>query len=128
MTGHGEAFGASFPGKHTVHSQFLGPPGQDFITCCSVTCSSLACLLSHEQRLSPQNRRSVILWKLVYIMSPLISERLKKTVPWFVKIPAKIVLSRLPVKPLQWQRLNVFRAGMMDTPGEAFLIFKKHFE
>jgi SAM-dependent methyltransferase len=61
-------------------------------------------------------------------MSPFISKRLKKSVPWFVKIPAKIVLSRLPVRSLQWQRLNVFRAGTMDTPGEAFLTFKKHFE
>jgi hypothetical protein len=36
-------------------------------------------------------------------------------IPWYVKIPAKIVLSRLPVNPLTWQRLNLFRAGVMDN-------------
>jgi len=60
-------------------------------------------------------------------MSSLITERLKKGVPWFVKIPAKIALSRLPVGRRQWQRLNIFRAGMMDSPVEAFSIFKKHY-
>ena len=53
-------------------------------------------------------------------------ESLKKATPWFVKIPFKIILSRLPVGGRRWQRLNLFRAGTMDSPAEAFAIFKKH--
>jgi len=55
-------------------------------------------------------------------------EKLKQATPWFVKIPAKIILSRLPVGWRRWQRLNLFRAGAMDTPEYAFNTFKKHFE
>jgi SAM-dependent methyltransferase len=33
-----------------------------------------------------------------------------------VKIPVKMMLSRLPVAPRTWQRLNLFRAGPMDNP------------
>jgi SAM-dependent methyltransferase len=61
-------------------------------------------------------------------MTPLITENLKAHIPWFVKIPAKIALSRLPVSFRQWQRLNVFRAGAMDTPSFALDVFKKHYE
>jgi SAM-dependent methyltransferase len=53
---------------------------------------------------------------------------MKELVPWFIKIPAKIVLSRLPVSRRQWQRLNVFRAGEMDSPAYAFEVFRKHYE
>lgn len=60
-------------------------------------------------------------------MSLLKMDRLKRATPWFIKIPAKIVLSRLPVGPRQWQHLNIFRAGTMDTPAEAFQIFNMHF-
>ncbi len=62
----------------------------------------------------------------VRIMSFLKLDRLKRSAPWFVKIPAKIMLSRLPVGGRQWQRLHLFRAGTMDNPAEAFEIFKKH--
>lgn len=55
-------------------------------------------------------------------------ENLKKGTPWFIKIPAKIVLSRLPVGFHGWQRLNLFRAGTMDAPAAAFATFWKHFE
>ncbi len=57
-----------------------------------------------------------------------VSEEVKSRVPWFVKIPAKIVLSRLPLEYRRWRYLNVFRAGAMDEPSEAFAIFKKHFD
>jgi SAM-dependent methyltransferase len=61
-------------------------------------------------------------------MACLVSENLKVRIPWFVKIPAKIALSRLPIRDKQWQKLNIFRAGTMDTPEFAFSIFKKHYE
>jgi ubiquinone/menaquinone biosynthesis C-methylase UbiE len=50
----------------------------------------------------------------------------KTVIPWYVKIPAKIVLSRLPIAPLTWQRLNLFRAGVMDNEESARSIFLKH--
>lgn len=56
------------------------------------------------------------------------SEKIKNAIPWFVKIPAKIVLSRVPIGSRRWQRFNIFRAGEMDTPASAFGIFKKHLE
>ena len=56
------------------------------------------------------------------------SEKIKNAIPWFVKIPAKIVLSRIPIGSLQWQRFNLFRAGGMDIPAFAFGIFRQHLE
>lgn len=53
-------------------------------------------------------------------------ESFKKRIPWFVKIPAKIALSRLPLGLRRWQDLNLFRAGAMDDPHYAFNVFKKH--
>ena len=48
------------------------------------------------------------------------------TIPWFVKIPAKIVLSRLPVGYDAWRALNLFRAGGMDDPATAFAVYEMH--
>lgn len=61
-------------------------------------------------------------------MAPFITENLKSRIPWFVKIPVKIAVSRLPVSSRQWQRLNIFRAGAMDTPSFALNVFKEHSE
>jgi len=55
-------------------------------------------------------------------------QKLKTGMPWFVKIPAKIVLSRMPVRSLRWQRLNLFKAGVMDDPAAAFRLFSTHLE
>jgi len=60
-------------------------------------------------------------------MACFISENLKAHIPWFIKIPAKIAISRLPLGNRHWQRLNLFRAGAMDTPAYAFGVFKKHY-
>lgn len=48
-------------------------------------------------------------------------------IPWYIKIPAKVVLSRLPVSGKAWQKLNLFRAGVMDSDATARPIFEKHF-
>lgn len=48
-------------------------------------------------------------------------------IPWYVKIPAKVVLSRLPVSGKAWQKLQLFRAGGMDNDAYARSIFNKHF-
>lgn len=47
--------------------------------------------------------------------------------PWYAKIGAKIILSRLPVSPTTWQRLNLFRAGVMDDREQARIVFYRHF-
>lgn len=52
---------------------------------------------------------------------------LKALMPWYLKIPAKIVLSRLPVSLRFWQSLDLFRAGRMDSQEYAKDIFDKHF-
>lgn len=57
-----------------------------------------------------------------------VTENLKSRIPWFVKIPAKIVLSRLPIGARHWQDMNIFRAGPMDQPQYAYDTFKKHFD
>jgi SAM-dependent methyltransferase len=60
-------------------------------------------------------------------MSVSVNENVKRRIPWFVKIPAKIALSRIPVGALLWQNLNLFRAGAMDNPSYAYNTFKKHY-
>jgi SAM-dependent methyltransferase len=49
-------------------------------------------------------------------------------IPWFLKIPAKIVLSRLPIGYDVWRSLNMFRAGGMDDPETAFRVYHMHCE
>lgn len=48
--------------------------------------------------------------------------------PWFVKISAKILLSRLPLKYSFWRSLYLFRAGAMDDPSYAFKVFRMHWQ
>ncbi|WP_232818326.1 class I SAM-dependent methyltransferase [Elioraea thermophila] len=53
----------------------------------------------------------------------MISDRLKAAVPWWGKIAAKLVLSRLPVGYGTWARANLFRHGTMDRPDRALATF-----
>ncbi len=46
--------------------------------------------------------------------------------PWWVKIGAKIVLSRLPFGYGIWQKLGLFRHGSMDKGGYARGVFNQH--
>lgn len=55
-------------------------------------------------------------------------QNLKRKTPWFVKIPAKILLSRIPIGVQRWQSLNIFKAGIMDDPVSAYGLFKQHLE
>jgi SAM-dependent methyltransferase len=48
--------------------------------------------------------------------------------PWWLKISAKIVLSRLPFGYRFWQRLSLFRHGAMDDPEYVLRNFKQHYE
>ncbi len=47
-------------------------------------------------------------------------------VPWWGKIAAKIVLSRLPIPYSAWASLGLFRLGAMDTPDYALRQFERH--
>jgi SAM-dependent methyltransferase len=52
---------------------------------------------------------------------------IKERVPWYLKIPAKIALSRLPVSRHVWRRLGIFRHGTMDDPASALGVYSRHF-
>lgn len=46
-------------------------------------------------------------------------ERLKGGLPWYVKVGAKLCLSRLPIPYDIWRRVGLYRHGYMDMPGLA---------
>ena len=48
--------------------------------------------------------------------------------PWWVKIGAKLVLSRLPIPYGLWRRLGIFRHGAMNDPELAIWTFRRYFE
>lgn len=52
----------------------------------------------------------------------------KNWIPWYVKIAAKLVLSRLPVGYSIWSKLNLFAHGSMHKPDYAYGVFRQHFE
>lgn len=47
-------------------------------------------------------------------------------IPWWMKLGAKIALSRLPFGYSVWQRLGLFRHGEMDSPLYAIRVFDDH--
>jgi SAM-dependent methyltransferase len=53
---------------------------------------------------------------------------LRSLVPWYVRIGAKVVLSRLPAGYAFWRRLGVFSHGDMDDPAYAHRVFLTHFD
>ena len=48
-------------------------------------------------------------------------------VPWWGKIAAKLLLSRLPVSGRTWQRLGLFSPGGMLDADYAIAVFERHF-
>jgi predicted SAM-dependent methyltransferase len=53
---------------------------------------------------------------------------MKQFLPWWSKIAAKLLLSRLPIKYQFWKKLALFEHGYMDRPSYAYEIFKQHFD
>ena len=51
-----------------------------------------------------------------------------QSVPWQVKIAAKIVLARLPLPYHLWEKIGLFKQGGMDRPEYALRIFRRHFD
>jgi hypothetical protein len=50
----------------------------------------------------------------------------RKAIPWWLIIGAKIVLSRIPIPYSFWKRLRFFQHGNMNKPEIAFKIFMRH--
>lgn len=50
------------------------------------------------------------------------------SIPWWTKLGAKLVLSRLPLGYTIWQRLGCFRHGAMDDAAYAMRVFDTHVE
>lgn len=59
---------------------------------------------------------------------PLLRISMKLSLPWYVRIGAKIVLSRLPVPYSVWRRLSLFRHGRMDDADYAWNSFRRHYD
>ncbi len=52
----------------------------------------------------------------------------KNLVPWYIKIVAKVLLSRLPLGYRFWKSLNLFVHGSMNKPNYAYTVFRHHFK
>ncbi len=53
---------------------------------------------------------------------------MKRWVPWYAKIAAKLVLSRLPLGYAFWRKINLFVHGSMHEPGYAHKVYRLHFD
>src|ERR1700731_1360171 len=51
-----------------------------------------------------------------------------QSVPWQLKIAAKMVLARLPVSYHSWEKIGLFKQGGMERPEYALKIFRRHFD
>jgi SAM-dependent methyltransferase len=54
--------------------------------------------------------------------------KLKARIPWYGKIAAKMLMSRLPLKYGVWRKLNLFAHGSMQDPQYAINVFRDHFD
>jgi SAM-dependent methyltransferase len=53
---------------------------------------------------------------------------MKRFVPWWAKVWAKVVLSRVPVRYRVWQRFDLFVHGRMDKPEYALRVVRSHLD
>jgi Methyltransferase domain len=53
---------------------------------------------------------------------------LRELTPWYLKIAAKMALSRLPVSYRTWQAIRLFSHGGMERAEYAYQVFKRHYE
>jgi SAM-dependent methyltransferase len=51
-----------------------------------------------------------------------------QSIPWQLKIAAKIVLARLPLSYHLWEKIGLFKQGGMERPEYALKIFRRHFD
>lgn len=52
---------------------------------------------------------------------------IRDKIPWWAKIAAKLVLSRIPMEYGFWRRVSLFKHGAMHEPDYAYKVFKTHF-
>jgi SAM-dependent methyltransferase len=52
---------------------------------------------------------------------------LKTYIPWWMKLSAKVILSRLPIPYKFWKSFAVISHGSMDEPSYAYQVFIQHF-
>jgi len=52
---------------------------------------------------------------------------LRAALPWWLKIAAKLVLSRLPIHKKVWQKIGLFSPGFMLQPEYAIAVFQAHY-
>ena len=57
----------------------------------------------------------------------MVIEKLKKNIPWWLKIILKIVLSRLPINYQKWSLLNLFKHGYPENKFLYVEKFTKHY-
>jgi len=57
----------------------------------------------------------------------MVIEKLKKNIPWWLKIILKIVLSRLPINYQKWSSLNLFKHGYPENKFLYVEKFTKHY-
>src|SRR6267143_1460780 len=55
-------------------------------------------------------------------------ENIKAGVPWYIKILAKILLSRIPIHYDFWRNVGLFRHGAMDRPDYVLEVVRAHLE
>jgi SAM-dependent methyltransferase len=60
--------------------------------------------------------------------SKTVFEKIKAGVPWYIKIPAKILLSRVPIHYDFWRNVGLFRHGAMDRPDYVLGVVRTHLE
>lgn len=53
---------------------------------------------------------------------------LRELTPWYVRMAAKVVLSRVPVSYQAWRAVRLFVHGEMSKPAYAYGVFRKHFD
>jgi len=50
----------------------------------------------------------------------------RQKVPWQLKITAKVILSKLPIRHAQWAKIGLFRHGDMDSFNYAWNVLNRH--
>jgi|SRR5882762_5174898 len=53
---------------------------------------------------------------------------LRELTPWYVRMAAKVVLSRIPVSYQAWRALRLFSHGEMAKSAYAYGVFRQHFD
>jgi Methyltransferase domain len=51
----------------------------------------------------------------------------RRLIPWWARIAAKLILARTPASYDTWRRLRIFQHGKMHDPAYALRVFREHF-